>query len=195
MCITAGILAVSLLTTAVGTVASISSAKANAAMQKMQIDAQNKQIRQQQELARLQASEAEIARLDEFNRMRAANLASIAGSGVSQNQSYLQGISAAEDRALRLDLRNIRLGLGMGESRIADQIRVNAVSRQVVGINATNQIIGAVASGIGGVANSVQFYNTYKPPSGAVSSSSVSSSPSSPSVYNSPNTSRINIGS
>lgn len=166
MCVTATILAASaLVSSAVGTAASISSAKANAAMQKYTIDEQNKQLKEEREIAKLQAQEAEAARLEEFRRQRAANLSAIAASGVGQNISFLEGIAPAEERALRTDLSNIRMGNLTQTNRLADQIRVNQLSRQVVGINARNQIIGAAAGFVGDVATIGTTYNKTKTPS------------------------------
>lgn len=163
MCVTATILAASaLVSSAVGTAASISSAKANARMQKYTIDEQNKQLKEEREIAKLQAQEAEAARLEEFRRQRAANLSAIAASGVGQNISFLEGIAPAEEKALRTDLSNIRMGNLTQTNRLADQIRVNQLSRQVAGINARNQIIGAAAGFVGDVAKIGTDYKKYK---------------------------------
>ena len=166
MCVTATVLAAAaLVSSAAGTAVSISSAKNNARMQKFAIDQQNKQIQEEREIAKLQAQEAEVARLDEFRRQRAANLSAIAASGVGQNISFLEGIAPAEERALRTDLRNIRMGNLTQSNRLADQIRVNQLSRQVVGINARNQAIGAVAGFVGDVSTIGTTYNKTKTPS------------------------------
>jgi hypothetical protein len=160
MCISAAVIAgAALVASATGAAVSISSAKTNARMQKYSIDQQNKQIKEDREIALLQAQEAEAARLEEFRRQRAANLAAVAGSGVGQNISFLEGIAPAEERALRLDLRNIRMGNLMQRNRMADQIKVNQLSRQVAGINARNQTIGAVAGFVGDAASIGNSYN------------------------------------
>lgn len=165
MCVTAVVLATAaLVSSAVGTAASISSAKANASMQKYTLDQQTKQMNEEAAIAKMQAQEAEIARLDEFRRQRAANLAAISASGVGQNISFLQGIAPAEEQALLMDLRNIRLGTLQQTNRIADQIKVNAMSKQVAGINATNQIIGSVAGFVSDAANAYNFATTNKVP-------------------------------
>lgn len=164
MCVTVAIATAALVSSAVGTAASISSANANKKMAQYQADIEKKQLEQEREIARAQAAEAEVARLDEFNRTRAANLAAIAASGVGQNMSFLQGIAGAEEQALALDLRNLRLGALVGENRMADQIKVNRVSRQVAGINATNQKIGAVAGFVNSAANIANFATTYGTP-------------------------------
>lgn len=159
MCVTAAVLAgAALVSSAAGTVASISSAKANKRMQQYTLDMQKKQMNEEREIAKLQAQEAEAARLDEYRRTRAANEAAIAASGIGQNISFLQGIEPASERALKLDLRNIRMGDIMQRNRIADQIKVNQMSRQVASINARNQVIGAVAGFVGDAAKIGQTY-------------------------------------
>lgn len=160
MCVTALVLASASMIA--GTATSISTAKANKRMQQYTLDVQRKQMNEEREIAKLQAQEAEAARLDEYRRTRAANEAAIAASGIGQNISFLQGIEPASERALKLDLRNIRMGDIMQRNRIADQIKVNQMSRQVASINARNQAIGAVAEGIGGIAGAYQTYQQTK---------------------------------
>lgn len=167
MCISAAVLAgAALAASAVGTAATISSAKANQRMQEYQLDAQKKQMQEEREIASLQAQEAELARLDEFRRQRAANLAAVAASGVGQNISFLEGIAPAEERALKLDIRNLRMGDLATGNRIAEQIRVNRMSRQVAGINARNQVIGAITGFIGDAASTGREYKKSKTGSG-----------------------------
>lgn len=160
MCVTALVLASASMIA--GTATSISTAKANKRMQQYTLDVQRKQMNEEREIAKLQAQEAEAARLDEYRRTRAANEAAIAASGIGQNISFLQGIEPASERALKLDLRNIRMGDIMQRNRIADQIKVNQMSRQVASINARNQTIGAIAEGIGGIAGAYQTYQQTK---------------------------------
>lgn len=160
MCVTALVLASASMIA--GTATSISTAKANKRMQQYTLDVQRKQMNEEREIAKLQAQEAEAARLEEYRRTRAANEAAIAASGIGQNISFLQGIEPASERALKLDLRNIRMGDIMQRNRIADQIKVNQMSRQVASINARNQAIGAVAEGIGGIAGAYQTYQQTK---------------------------------
>lgn len=157
MCVTALVLASASMIA--GTATSISTAKANKKMQQYTLDVQRKQLNEEREIAKLQAQEAEAARLDEYRRTRAANQAAIAASGIGQNISFLQGIEPASEKALKLDLRNIRMGDIMQRNRIADQIKVNQMSRQVASINARNASIGAVAEGITGIASAVQTYD------------------------------------
>lgn len=166
MCISAAIIAgASLAASAAGTAVSISSAKANAKMQKNQLEEQRKQLNEEREIARLQAMEAENARLEEFRRTRAANLAAIAASGVGENRSFLQGIAPAEEKALGMDLRNIRMGNLVNQNRLASQIRVNRLSQSVASVNARNQVIGALAGFAGDAASIGSSYNKTKTPS------------------------------
>lgn len=163
MCVTAAILAgAALVSSAAGTAVSISSAKANAKMQRYTLDLQKKQMNEDREIAKLQAQEAEAARLEEYRRQRAANQAAISASGIGENISFLQGIEPASERALKLDLRNLRMGEITQSNRIADQIKVNQLSRQAAGINARNQIIGAVAGFVGDAASTGSTYNKTK---------------------------------
>lgn len=160
MCVTALVLASASMIA--GTATSISTAKANKRMQQYTLDVQRKQMNEEREIAKLQAQEAEAARLDEYRRTRAANEAAIAASGIGQNISFLQGIEPASERALKLDLRNIRMGDIMQRNRIADQIKVNQMSRQVASINARNQTIGAIAEGVSGLVGAGQTYQQTK---------------------------------
>lgn len=160
MCVTALVLASASMIA--GTATSISTAKANKRMQQYTLDVQKKQMNEEREIAKLQAQEAEAARLEEYRRTRAANEAAIAASGIGQNISFLQGIEPASERALKLDLRNIRMGDIMQRNRIADQIKVNQMSRQVASVNARNQTIAAIAEGVSGLVGTGQTYQQTK---------------------------------
>lgn len=165
MCISATVLAVaSLATAAAGTVVSISAASANAKAQQDMLDLQRKQMRDQMEMEALQAQEAAAQRMEEFSRQRAANLAALAASGVSQNMSFLQGIIPAEEKALRTDLANIRLGFLGGQNRMIEEIRVNRMNRSIVGMNKTASIAGSLINFAGQAAQIGNFYQTYKTP-------------------------------
>lgn len=160
MCITAAILAgASLVASGVGAMASISTAKANATLEEYRTEQQNKQLAENRELARIEALQAENARLEEFRRQRAANVAAIAGSGVSENRSFLQGIAKAEDKALRLDLKNLRMSATANENRIADQIKVNVMNASVARANAKTATVGAIA---GFVKDSASIFKGYQ---------------------------------
>jgi hypothetical protein len=167
MCVTATVLAAATLVTATASTAvSISAAQANKRGQQYMLDEQQKQLKEEREIARLQAQEAEVERLSEFRRQRASNAAALAASGVRENISFLQGVMPAEERALRLDIGNIRMGDITNQNRIASQIRVNRFSRDVAGFNAQAQTIGAVASLVGTAAQVGASYNQTRTPSG-----------------------------
>lgn len=169
MCLTLTIAAAA--AAVVGTAVSIDSAIKTNAYTQMQLEAERDQLRQQREQARLQGMEAELARLEEFRRTRAANLAAIAGSGIGDHMSFFQGIEKAEEKALRHDLANIRIGVMGAQSRIASDIRVNRIASKVSSTNKTHAIIGAgvnfVQQGIG----IADFYGRTRGPSGGGGSS------------------------
>lgn len=166
MCVTAAVIAgASLAASAAGSAVSIRTAKANARNQRFELDLQNKQLSEERELARLQAIETENGRLEEFRRTRAANAAAIAASGVDENRSFLQGIAPAEERALARDLGNIRMGLATQTNRVADQIRVNRASRDIVGFNSRAQQFGAAAGFVAALGETASLNATYRTPS------------------------------
>lgn len=168
MCISAGILAAaSLATAAVGTAVAVDGAIKQAGYQQIQLAEQQKQLQMQKEQERLAAMEAEVARLDEFNRQRAANLAALAASGVGQHMSYLQGIAPAEDRALNYDLRNIRIGLLGTENRLASDIRVNRLESRIASSNKSRAIVGSLVDFAGSAVKAGSYYNDYKPAKGS----------------------------
>lgn len=163
MCISATVLAVaSLATAAVGTAVSISAANANAAAEQERLKIQQEQYRQELEMQRLQALEAENERVKAFRLQRAANLAAMAASGVGENMSFLQGIAPAEEQALRVDLRNIRLGQMGNENRMAAEIRVNRLNSAVTNYNRKVQIAGSLIDFAGSAVNAGQYASNYK---------------------------------
>jgi hypothetical protein len=165
MCVSATVLAAaSLVAASAGTAVSISAAQANKRAQQSMLDEQRKQLNEEREIARLQAQEAEVERLNDFRRQKPSNAASLAASGVRENISFLQGVMPAEERALRLDIGAIRMGDITGQNRIASRIRVNRFSRDVAGFNARAQTIGAVASLVGTAASVGSSYNQTKIP-------------------------------
>lgn len=165
MCVSAAIIAgVSLAATVAGTVASIDNANYQAKMAEFQLEEQRKALRSEREGVALQAMEAQIARIRDFEAQRAANLAALAGSGVGQNMSYLQGVEKAEERALRFDLTNIRLGLAGENSRVAAQIRGTAYASKINSANRKSAIIGSLINGVGQAASIASAYNNVKTP-------------------------------
>lgn len=168
MCISLGVLAIgSLVTSAASTVMGISGANANAAAQQEMLDLQRKQMRDQMEMQVLQAQEAAIQRTEEYRRQRAANLAAMAASGVAQNMSFLQGIMPAEERALRTDLANIRLGFLGNQNRMVEEIRVNRLNSAVTETNRKTAIAGSLINFAGSAMQIGNFYQTYKTPGSA----------------------------
>jgi len=159
MCISAAIIAgVSLAASAVGTVASIDNNNYQAGMLQLQMEEQKKQLRDQQKFEQLKAQEAELARLEDYRGLREANLSAIAASGVGQNLSFLAGVSKSDEKALRMDLSNIRLGMLGEQNRIANQIRVNDTEVRMAKSNAKS---ANIAAGIGFVKDAAkigQFY-------------------------------------
>lgn len=145
MCVTAAIAATAVV---VGTATSVASAKANAAQQKLALDMERQQMNEQREVARLQAAEAEAARVRDYEAQRASNLAALAASG-TRSESFLQGIEKASEQALALDLANIRAGFIGQDVAAMRGIRVNRMSRKAVGISSALQQVGAVAEGLG----------------------------------------------
>lgn len=167
MCISATVIAAaSLAAAAAGTAVSIDGAIKQAGYQQIQLAEQQKQMRMQREQERLSAMEAEVARLDEFNRQRSANLAALAASGIGQHMSFLQGIAPAEDRALNYDLRNIRIGLLGNENRIASDIRVNRLESRVAKSNKSRAIVGSLVDFAGSAVKAGSYYNDNRPAKG-----------------------------
>lgn len=160
MCISAAVIAAaSLAVAAVGTAATIDNANYQAKMTEFQLADQRKALRQQQEQARIAGMEAEAARLDEFNRARAANLAALAATGTGQNMSYLQGVEKSEEQALNFDLRNIRIGNLGEQNRITQDIRVNRFDSLINRANRQSAVVGAGINFAKSVVSIGQTYN------------------------------------
>jgi hypothetical protein len=165
MCVTAIVLAAaSLAVAAGGTAMSIKSASDNNAAQQSMLQMQRQQAMEDLQNKRLQAQQAEVARLGDYRQQRAANLVAIAGSGVGENISFLQGIAPADDHALALDLRNIRMGMLGEENRVAADIRVNRLNSSVSNYNKNMAIGKSVISLAGAAVNSYSFASNYGVP-------------------------------
>lgn len=139
MCISAAVLAVGSLvaSTAVTAVGSIVNARQasdiayqEADYRSKQLQVQNTQLIEDMRLAEVQAMQQENERQDQARRLRAANDAFIAGSGVGENISYMQGTDKANDLAVRQDVANLRLQSAVQRGRIVDQIGVNRMENQ-----------------------------------------------------------------
>lgn len=164
MCVS--LLVASLVVAAGSTVMSIDNANYQAGMTELQLNEQAEQMRKEQENVRLQAMEAEVARLEEYRQVREANLLALAGSGVGQNMSFMQGMEVANDRALRRDLANIRLGKLGGENRIAQQIRVNRTQLMISEANRSAAVLGAGLDFLGSAIQAGNIYQQTRTPGG-----------------------------
>jgi hypothetical protein len=163
MCISAAIIAgASLAASAIGTIATIDNNNYQAGMLQLQMEEQKKQLRDQQKLEQLKAQEAELARLESYRELREANLSAIAGSGVGQNLSFLSGVTESDQKALRMDLSNIRLGMLGEQNRIANQIRVNDIDVRMAKSNAKSANLAAGIGFFKDAAKAAQYYKEYK---------------------------------
>lgn len=160
MCVSAAIIAgVSLAASAIGTVATIDNNNYQAGMLKLQMDEQKNQLREQQKFEQLKAQEAELARLEDYRGLREANLLAVAGSGVGQNLSFLSGVSESDEKALRMDLSNIRLGMLGEQNRIANQIRVNDIDVRMAKSNAKSANLAAGINFVKDVTKAADYYS------------------------------------
>lgn len=176
MCISAAIIAgASLALSAASAVATIDNANYQQGMLELQAAEQRDQMRAEQEGERIKAMEAESARLREYNELRGANLLFLAGSGIGQSMSFTQGIEQANLRELNRDLANIRLNKLGGESRFANQIRVNKTQVQIGKTQSKSAKFGAALNFAGDALGSADTYNKYQTPSGGGSSAAASS--------------------
>lgn len=171
MCISATVLAAAAVGIAgAGTVATIDNANYQAKMTEFQLEEQRDAVRSQREAMRIQGMEAELGRIREFEAMRAQNLAALASSGVGQNNSYLQGVEKAEERALRFDLTNIRLGMAGEDNRLMNQMRSTRYASTINRANRNSAVVGSLfnfASQAVGAASLYKTYSTPQSPSGS----------------------------
>lgn len=123
----------------VGAAMTASAAQAENEYRQYQLNIQNKQLENDRKLAELNASQVENQRRQEARRLRATNEAFLAGSGIGQSMSFLEGADKAADRALREDVASLRLNLATTTSRIADQIAVNKAQSQFSSASARMQ--------------------------------------------------------
>lgn len=163
MCVSAAVVAgVTLAATAVSTVAAIDNANYQASMAELQAQEQLKALQDQRKDAELQGLEAQLARTQEFEERRAANLAAMAANtGFGTNMGFFQGVREAEEEALRYDLTNIRLGV-LGENN-----RVNASERSIgygQAISRSNRksaVFGSLLNFASGAVGAAQIYRNY----------------------------------
>lgn len=164
MCITAVIAGAALLASAVGTVATIRSNNANASYQKWQAKEQTKELKEQNELARISAMQRENERAREFNRTWSSSLAAIGASGIAEHISFFQGIGPESMAAFNDDIRAIRLGLAHDTQRNERQIRVVGYGARVAGFNAVQGNVGAMAGFMQDAMSAASFYNNNRTP-------------------------------
>jgi len=159
MCIsaTAALIASTAVTAVGGAVSAVqqsAAAESEAAWRNYQLEIQNRQLAEDAELTRIQSLETENARRDQTRKLRAANEAFLAASGVGESRSFLQGVEKQSDVTLRQDVASLRLQSATQIGRIADQIAVNKAEGQFARAKAsmtstaayTNAAFGAAAS-------------------------------------------------
>lgn len=164
MCVTAVILAAaSLVGTAATTVGSIVQNNNASSLAEYQARVAETQGRDAKSLLELQTAEAEVARSEEYRRVRAQALASVAGSNI-ENRSFIEGIQAADDRAFGRDISAIRINAGVQRNRLSDQIAVTRTQSNVTKANASLGNFAAIGAGIAGVAKAADVFNTFSVP-------------------------------
>lgn len=165
MCVSAAVMAAaSLATAAVGTAASIDNANYQNGMAQLQLEEQRRQLRMEREGAELMALEAQLERLDEFERTRATNMALMAASGVTNN-SFLQGAAQDEEDRLRYDLSNIRLGELGQFNRLANETRATQFSSQISRANRNSAVIGSLLNFASSAIGTASTYESLRTPS------------------------------
>jgi hypothetical protein len=167
MCVTA--MVASTLVSAVGGFVQAGQAAAAAESQaewrNYQIEVQNRQLAEDAELTRIQALEVENQRREKSRKLMAANEAFLAGSGVGESRSFLQGVVPAEEFGLRQDVAALRLQSATQISRIADQIAINKAegqfARATASMTASNAFTNAAFNAAGSIAKGVYTYDRY----------------------------------
>ena len=167
MCVTA--IVASTLVSAVGGFVqagqAAAAAESQAAWRNYQLEVQNRQLAEDAELTRIQALEVENQRREKNRRVMAANEAFLAGSGVGESRSFLQGVLPSEETNLRKDVAALRLQSATQISRIADQIAVNKAegqfARASASMTASNAFTNAAFNAAGAVTKGIYTYNRY----------------------------------
>ena len=158
--------AMSAASSVVGAASSSAAAESEAAFRNYQIEVQNQQLKDEQQMTMLKAQQTEGQRLEQERRLRAVNESSIAASGVSSNNSYLQGAQEFNDRQMRTDIATLRLNSNDQINRISQQIGVNKVEGQFATAKAGMTSQAAWAGGILNAGSSLVKgygqYNYYK---------------------------------
>jgi hypothetical protein len=158
--------AISAVGAGVSAVQQSAAAESEAAWRNYQLEIQNRQLAEDAELTRIQALETENARRDQSRRLRAANEAYIAGSGVGESRSFLQGVEPQNEAMLRQDVAALRLQSATQISRIADQITVNKAEGQFARARAdmasTAAYTNAAFSAAGSIAKGYYAYSKFR---------------------------------
>jgi len=168
MCIsaTAALIASTAITAVGGGVSAMmqsAAADSEAAWRNYQLEIQNRQLAEDAELTRIQALETENARRDQSRKLRAANEAFLAGSGVGESRSFLQGVEPQNEAMLRQDVAALRLQSATQISRIADQITVNKAEGQFARARASMTASNAYTNAaFNAAASATKNYYTYK---------------------------------
>lgn len=123
-----GLLIASALVSTVGSFvqagAQAAAAQAEADFVAYQADIDNKRLAAEREEADIQANLAEAKRMKDLRSAMAANEAYSASSGAMYNRA-VELVGAESEKALRMDIGNVRFATASTKSRIADQIAVN----------------------------------------------------------------------
>lgn len=123
---------------------------------KQQMEVQNAQLKQEQDMTRLKAQQQEAERLNQVQQMTSRNQAYLAGSGVEESQSFLQGVEPFNRRQLSADLTTLNLGQKYQTSRIADQITVNNMQTAFASQKAGYETAGGLIKAAGSIAGDVR---------------------------------------
>jgi hypothetical protein len=158
--------AISAVGAGVSAVQQSAAAESEAAWRNYQLEIQNRQLSEDAELTRIQALETENTRRDQSRKLRAANEAYIAGSGVGESRSFLQGVEPQNQATLRSDIASLRLQSATQINRIADQIAVNKAegqfARAKADMTATAAYTNAAFSAAGSVAKGYYAYSKFR---------------------------------
>lgn len=168
MCVSAAVIAgVSLATAAVSTVMQIDNANYQHKMLLLQQQEQLKQLTGQRVDAEQAGLEAQLNRIEEFERQRQSNLAAMAAqTGFGTNMGYFQGTRQAEEKALKYDLNNIRLGVLGEQNRITGQERQIGFQRNVSSANRKSAVFGSLMNFASSAVGTAYQYDQLRTPTG-----------------------------
>ena len=104
--------------------AQAAAAQSEADFTRYQAEIDNRRLENERKEAEIQANFAEAKRMKDLRSAMAANEAYAASSGAMYNRA-VELVGKESERALRLDIGNVRFAESSIKSRIADQISVN----------------------------------------------------------------------